>query len=101
MGYYTEIRCDGCDQASPSFKLFRDQSQKSAARLGAWIYEHLHCTSEYFTGNHSDDPKEGGALTFTRIVEADNRWPINKDDKWHYPVSNIELDWNGEVEFTQ
>lgn len=93
MGYEMEIRCDGCGDATPSLKMWRKCSDSTAAKLGVWIYEHIHCLEEFQTTQSETNGNDLPPLRFTRIVEDDELYGINRDLKWRYPITKRTLDY--------
>lgn len=93
MGYEMEIRCDGCGDATPSVKMWRNMSKTTSIKLGQWIYEHSHCLPEFQTTQSETNGLDMPPLRFTRIVESDELYGINLDNKWRYPIKNHVLDY--------
>ena len=88
-----EIKCDGCGDATPSLKMWRNCSDSTATKLGNWIYEHIHCLETFHMTQYKDEELGLLPLTFTRIVEDDELYGINKDLKWRYPITKRTLEY--------
>jgi len=82
MGYEIQFRCDGCQEVTPSFKMFRTQPPRN---LGRWIYEHAHCANQWISSKNEEAGK------FTRIIDSEIVGTGMQD--WHFPVSNLACGW--------
>ena len=84
MGYEIQLRCDNCEEVTPSFKMFR----VATPNLGRWIYEHAHCANQYVssTTNIQEIP-----VTFTRIIESETIGDGMQD--WKFPLTDTHCGW--------